>query len=76
VLIPFSLHREGMTYSYLLVKSAIYWSCMLRLISCRFCVGKDYYKILEVPYKASQDEIKAKYRQLAKLYHPDYNSAT
>lgn len=49
---------------------------MLRLISCRFCVGKDYYKILEVPYKASQDEIKAKYRQLAKLYHPDYNSAT
>lgn len=34
---------------------------------------KDYYKILEVDKKASQDEIKKKYRKLAQKYHPDRN---
>ena len=34
---------------------------------------KDYYKILEVEEKASQDEIKKSYRKLAALYHPDKN---
>lgn len=33
--------------------------------------GKDYYSILEVTENASQEEIKAAYRRLAKLYHPD-----
>lgn len=32
---------------------------------------KDYYKILEVDKKSSQDEIKKSYRRLAKKYHPD-----
>jgi len=34
---------------------------------------KDYYKILSVNRKASDDEIRKAYRKLAKQYHPDYN---
>jgi curved DNA-binding protein len=32
---------------------------------------KDYYKILEVPREASQDDIRKAYRKLARKYHPD-----
>jgi molecular chaperone DnaJ len=34
---------------------------------------KDYYKILEVEEKASQEDIKKSYRKLAAQYHPDRN---
>src|SRR4029453_12847280 len=33
----------------------------------------DYYKVLDVDRKASQDEIKKAYRKLARKYHPDTN---
>ncbi len=32
---------------------------------------KDYYKILGVPENASQEEIRRRYRELVKKYHPD-----
>lgn len=34
---------------------------------------KDYYEILGIPKNATEDEIKAAYRNLAKKYHPDVN---
>lgn len=34
---------------------------------------KDYYKILEVEEKATEEQIKKSYRNLSKKYHPDVN---
>lgn len=35
---------------------------------------KDYYKVLEVPSDASEEDIAKSYRNLARKYHPDKNS--
>ena len=34
---------------------------------------KDYYKILGVPKRAAEKDIKAAYRRLARKWHPDLN---
>ena len=36
-------------------------------------MARDYYKVLGVDRKASQEEIKRAYRKLARRYHPDTN---
>jgi hypothetical protein len=45
----------------------------LLTISQFILAGKDYYKVLGVPRNATIKQIKKKFRQLAKIYHPDKN---
>ncbi len=38
-------------------------------------LGKDHYKILDVPKEASADDLKKAYKKLAIQIHPDKNNA-
>ena len=43
-------------------------------INCRqHTTSNDYYEILEIKRDASKADIKKKYRELSKIYHPDKN---
>ena len=37
---------------------------------------KDYYKILELPKNATQEQIKKQFKHLSKKYHPDKNNGS
>jgi DnaJ-class molecular chaperone len=53
-----------------IARSRIAWSRIRREVSIEY---KDYYKILGVAKGASEKEIKAAYRRLARKFHPDVN---
>lgn len=46
--------------------------CMIFLINIILC-EKDLYRVLEIKRSATQPEIKKKYRELTRKYHPDRN---
>ena len=54
--------------------SSIWWSLSLLILFTELVLcGEDYYAILGVRKDSTSREIKKKYKQLSKKYHPDKN---
>ena len=45
----------------------------MRRLRTELVTMKNYYEILQIPRHASNNQIKAAFRRLARQYHPDYN---
>ena len=54
-------------------KSKLLFFIILILIEIIQAAEKDLYKVLGIKRSASQEEIKKKYRELTRKYHPDKN---
>ncbi|VDI24588.1 DnaJ homolog subfamily C member 4, partial [Mytilus galloprovincialis] len=66
------LHCEGITMFGQVIARNNGKICPCLLYTVR-CMSKTHYQLLGVEQKASQEEIKAAYRELSKKLHPDLN---
>lgn len=55
------------------MSSKIALGLLILIVLSNVSIQKNLYKVLEVERKATQAEIKRKYRELSKKYHPDKN---
>ncbi len=60
------------------MKSLIIFKLFLGIILVinKILCDKDLYKVMELARNASQNDIKKKYRELTKIYHPDRNKGS
>lgn len=64
---------QSSTSRYLYLKSSYQQKILFHSSNSIYNKKRDYYEVLGIPKNSSKDEIKKKFRELAKKYHPDLN---